>query len=338
MTLLKWFDGYINKPITLRRLAEIAAIALSQAEAELFAESWPEPAEAVGRASPPVDQPQAAPIPADMLVPADLVPANEYNPQDFGTSSHGEGPLVLVVEDHEVNQQLFALTLAKLGYRTVLAEDGIIGVEKALEQTPDIIFMDIQMPRMNGYEAAEELRGMKFSRPIIAVTASAQTDERQRCMEAGFNDILLKPFKRPELEGLLEKWMGGNRGHPTEAGGQTQSGENVIFNPRDLMETFMDNEEIANSLVENFVQRSAEQIETLPALTKEENWQEARRVVHTIKGSSLTLSGKELGNSAGRLELAYKNIDREEMEAAFEPFTEAFARFKNAVEAYLHTK
>jgi CheY-like chemotaxis protein len=345
MTLLKWFDGYINKPVTLQRLAETAAGVLSHAEAELIENTGNNAA----RASSAVPE-----LPQGLLVLPDLIPPEVYRKEntqalfsrDKAPSEQAEGPLILVVEDHEVNRQLFALTLAKLGCRTLLAEDGIAGLEKARADPPDLIFMDIQMPRMNGYEAAEELRKTGYDKPIIAVTASAQTDEKLRCVQAGFNDILLKPFMRPEMEAILVKWTGGT-GIAGGAGGaladKTRNDKeadrgNEIFTPRDLLETFMDNTETAKSLLGHFVQRSAEQIDSLPALAEAENWQEARRIAHTIKGSSLTLSGKELGKCAGRLELAYKNIDHPEMEAAIGPFKEAFARFKNAVEAYLNEK
>ncbi|MDR0600645.1 MAG: response regulator [Treponema sp.] len=276
---------------------------------------------------------------------------------------------VLIVEDHPVNQQLFVMIMNKLGITTFAADDGLEALEAAAAHPVDLIFMDIQMPRMNGYEAARELRRRGFSRPIVALTANVLDDERQRCLEAGFDDILFKPFKRPGIEAVYHKWIGKTGGAffgggvravfgtapeavpeppsapaesallgapPVEAAGKTAGKEPpVIFSKEDLLDTFMNNEESAKSLLFRFLQRSAEQLESLPGLLGEENWEEAHRIAHTIKGSAMTLSGMDLGAAAARLEKAYKKQNREEIAAALPPVMEAFRRFKTAAEEYI---
>jgi HPt (histidine-containing phosphotransfer) domain-containing protein len=112
-------------------------------------------------------------------------------------------------------------------------------------------------------------------------------------------------------------------------------GDPAVFDRADLMETFMNEEETARSLLARFVTRTADQISAIPALAGRQDWEGARREAHTIKGSSLTMGGKELGRAAARLELAFKNMDRAEMKAAWGPVKEAFVRFRAAVKAYL---
>jgi CheY-like chemotaxis protein/HPt (histidine-containing phosphotransfer) domain-containing protein len=323
MTLLKWFDGYVGKPVTVRGLYNTVMSA--------FEEPIPE-AESVENT-----ENKAVEIPDGMLVPPDLVPA---------ASTAGA---VLIVEDHQVNRKLFALIMEKLRLKAVLAEDGVDALEKAGGNV-DIVFMDLQMPRMNGFEAAAELRRRGFDRPIIAVTAGVMDGEQNRCMESGFDDMLLKPFKRPDIEAMLEKWKGKpgqNRLVPegraqadrVQAGGEQRSGvaANVeeIFNPNDLVDTFLEDGETARSLLKKFLEHSEAQIGLLKSLEEAGTWEEARRIAHTVKGSSLTLSGKELGAAAARLETAYRNAATAEIESAYEPFIAAFGRFKAAAEAYL---
>ncbi|MDR1619015.1 MAG: Hpt domain-containing protein, partial [Treponema sp.] len=109
----------------------------------------------------------------------------------------------------------------------------------------------------------------------------------------------------------------------------------AIFDHADLMETFMNEEETARSLLAQFIARTADQIAAIPGLAERQDWESARREAHTIKGSALTMGGRELGKAAARLELAFRNVDRAEMKAAWKPVKEAFSRFKTAAEAYL---
>jgi HPt (histidine-containing phosphotransfer) domain-containing protein len=108
-----------------------------------------------------------------------------------------------------------------------------------------------------------------------------------------------------------------------------------IFNLKELRESFMNNDEIACSLLLRFIERTSRQIEDIISLRKAGDWETARREAHTIKGASLTLGGRELGNAAGRLELAFKNVDHSEMEAAYNPVKEAFDRFKICAEDFI---
>jgi CheY-like chemotaxis protein len=193
MTLLKWFNAYINKPIKRKDLTEIIAQVLSGPPVDLEAASEDEGpflSEKVQSKGIFTDTPHSE---ASVPAPAAGKPAGR--------------PLVLIAEDHPVNQKLFAIILEKLECDFTLADDGLDALEKTGTFPVDLIFMDIQMPRMNGYEAAQHLRERGFTNPIIAVTASALPDELAQCLKAGINDILFKPFKRPDVEELLRKWL-----------------------------------------------------------------------------------------------------------------------------------
>jgi HPt (histidine-containing phosphotransfer) domain-containing protein len=102
------------------------------------------------------------------------------------------------------------------------------------------------------------------------------------------------------------------------------------------METFMDNADIIRSLLIRFIERTREQIaDDIPRSMEAGNWEDARREAHTIKGSALTLAAGELGQAAARLELAFKNVDEAEMNAARPLLEDAFTRFETEIKRRL---
>jgi HPt (histidine-containing phosphotransfer) domain-containing protein len=187
---------------------------------------------------------------------------------------------------------------------------------------------------MNGYEAAVELRRRGFAKPLIAVTAGGFSGEQKRCLETGFDGVLLKPFKRKDVEAVCRQWTGRNqcsgRQDPARLSPPAQ-----VFSGEELLDTFMHDEDSARNLLDYFITRSAGQLETLPGMIREENWEEARRLAHTIKGSSMTLSGMELGKAAAVLEKACREKNEQKAAAALPSLEGAFRRFKHASEEYL---
>jgi signal transduction histidine kinase/ActR/RegA family two-component response regulator len=106
---------------------------------------------------------------------------------------------VLLVDDSKDNQVLISLLLKLAGAEVTTANDGAEAIEKAMAGDFDVVLMDIQMPRLGGYEATTQLREKSYLRPIVALTAHALKEDHQRCLEAGCNDYLTKPVNRLEL-------------------------------------------------------------------------------------------------------------------------------------------
>jgi len=118
---------------------------------------------------------------------------------------------ILVVEDNQVNQKLAVRMVEKLGHKVDVAADGIEALE-ALERTRyDLVLMDCQMPRMDGYEAVLELRRREkitgHSVPVVALTANAMSDERARCLAVGMNDYLSKPVRYTDLGEMIRRYV-----------------------------------------------------------------------------------------------------------------------------------
>ncbi len=116
------------------------------------------------------------------------------------------GIKILLVEDNPVNQRVAVGLLRKLGYEHVVASDGQAALAAVRGGSIDIVLMDCLMPGMDGFEATRALRAEGWKLPIVAMTASAMSGDRERCLESGMDDYLSKPIAVPLLEALLERW------------------------------------------------------------------------------------------------------------------------------------
>ncbi|MGI9134393.1 MAG: ATP-binding response regulator, partial [Rhodoferax sp.] len=120
---------------------------------------------------------------------------------------------VLVVEDNKINRMLLRSMLEKMGLSVELAEDGAQGLAALIGGSQvDLVFMDVQMPVMSGYEATQSIRRWEADSgrprlPIIALTADAFPEDRQRCLAAGMDDFLTKPVVMAEVETALARWL-----------------------------------------------------------------------------------------------------------------------------------
>ncbi|HRD67876.1 MAG TPA: response regulator [Candidatus Competibacter sp.] len=116
---------------------------------------------------------------------------------------------VLLVEDNLLNQKLAQAMLWRLGLEVVAVDNGREAVETLRRDTFDAVLMDCQMPEMDGFEATRVIRGdgVHAALPIIAVTANAMAGDRERCLAAGMNDYLAKPFTLDMLRDVLRRWL-----------------------------------------------------------------------------------------------------------------------------------
>lgn len=117
---------------------------------------------------------------------------------------------ILIVEDDFANQQVASLFLKRFGFQTEIAENGKQAVEMANQQKYPIIFMDCQMPLMDGFEATKKIRNYcQFNQqtPIIALTANLLAGISLKCQQAGMDDILNKPVKMDEMQLMAKKWF-----------------------------------------------------------------------------------------------------------------------------------
>ncbi len=119
----------------------------------------------------------------------------------------GKHPLnILIAEDNLINQKLITRVLNKLGYEPQLVENGVQVIEKAREMKPDVIFMDVHMPEMDGLQATRAIRASFKDQPmIVAMTANAMAEDKEECLASGMDDYISKPIKMEELLSMLQK-------------------------------------------------------------------------------------------------------------------------------------
>ena len=142
-----------------------------------------------------------APEPAPAARPV-LAPRTETQPTSLAR--------ILVAEDNPVNQQLARAMLLRLGYQTDVAGNGQEAVDSVMNVPYDLVLMDCQMPVMDGFEATRIIRereGTSRHTHIVAVTANAMEGDRERCLAAGMDDYLAKPFRAGDLRRVLSKWL-----------------------------------------------------------------------------------------------------------------------------------
>ena len=114
---------------------------------------------------------------------------------------------VLLAEDHPGTIEVMQLELEVLGYEVIVAQDGLEAVEKASAEPPDLIVMDMLMPKMNGFQAAAWIRKNPKTQniPILAATALARPGDREQCLESGCNGYIAKPFTHKQLGAAIER-------------------------------------------------------------------------------------------------------------------------------------
>ena len=229
---------------------------------------------------------------------------------------------ILVVEDNITNQQVAVGILKRLGLRVEVAANGIEAVT-ALETMPfDLVLMDAQMPEMDGFQATQVIRHPKSQVldhrvPIIAMTAHAMQGDRERCLQAGMDDYITKPIEVPGLVEALQKWLkpkgGGSRpqaGSPAEKAVASPPKEEVpVFNRAAFLERLMNDEQLARTIIESFLEDLPVQVKHLKDAVAGGDIRQIERQAHTIKGASSNLGGEALCALALGLELACKAGD-----------------------------
>lgn len=153
-------------------------------------------------------------IAAGPLDPGDTIPRSTLMTPPTSASVHDagiRGRRILVVDDVEANRQVASIFLRRAGAEVVLAEDGRDAVERTRGMAFDLILMDIQMPRMNGIDAARAIRELGGCMPILALTAFSSGADRGECLDAGMDDFLAKPFEPDLLIQTVSRWLRESR-------------------------------------------------------------------------------------------------------------------------------
>ena len=139
-------------------------------------------------------------------------------------------PTVLAVDDNDANLKLVITLLQELGVKAIAATSGHAAIEQCLQHTVDMVFMDIQMPGMNGLEASHAIRKLpgKARLPIIALTAHAMADEKEALLKAGLNDYQTKPISQQQLADSIQQWTRYSSAYQSAPAGDAQRADCVM--------------------------------------------------------------------------------------------------------------
>ncbi len=229
-----------------------------------------------------------------LVIPAGVDPTKEsplqLDSKEVRTSDRYEQSFtgrVLVAEDNPSNQMLIKIMLQKMGLDVSIVENGQEAVDRACDQHFDMIFMDMQMPVMNGYEAAAALRKKNMTVPIIALTANAMKGDAEKCINAGCDEYLPKPVNRQNLEKVMAGYLDGT---PVEAAGAQQWLPAVeertapACDDSVLISSLADDPELVQVL-DIFIDMLPEMLDSIRAAWRQSDTETLKRHIHELKGA-----------------------------------------------------
>jgi PAS domain S-box-containing protein len=238
---------------------------------------------------------------------------------------------ILLVEDNSTNRRVARGLLRRLGREVVLAGDGVEALDLLRERRFELVLMDIQMPRLDGFETTRRLRDLTDGAtpptvPVVALTAHAMSGDRERCLREGMDDYLSKPVSGEALARVLERWLPGTASAPAPAAMRGSLGEAIPLTPCEsgreagpgddrgaprhlgvhdrarLLERVMGDAILAQEAVAAFCSDVPRQLDLLCAAVEAGDAPSARRALHTLKGAAANLSCPRLHACAHRLE------------------------------------
>jgi signal transduction histidine kinase/CheY-like chemotaxis protein/HPt (histidine-containing phosphotransfer) domain-containing protein len=214
---------------------------------------------------------------------------------------------VLVVEDNPVNQKLAVRILRRLGYEADVAEHGAAAVEACARETYEAILMDCQMPVMDGFEATTRIRqgeGPSRHTPIVAVTAGVMDEDRERCLAAGMDGYLAKPFGPDEIAAVLRRFAAGAPGSVADLGAAAAAAPEFARGKLDeaiIRELLaFTSTDFVRELIELFLRNTRAELLSLQVSVQQPA--ERQRIAHKLKGSCFTVGAREMAELCSRLE------------------------------------
>jgi len=287
---------FLTKPVRQSRLYDAIASAMYHAPAAQQARVPPAPGQEAAQSM--LDQP--------------AVPGAET------------GALILIAEDHDVNRILMERLLGKRGHRTIAAATGLEAVQLAGRDEVDLVFMDCQMPELDGYAATQQIRQDERARPgrrlpIVAMTAHAMAGDRDKCLAAGMDDYVAKPLRPDEVDAMLARWLpttvvpgeGNGHGHGgVQGNGHANGGSTVELEPAvdpideerfgDLARDFSPN--VVREVVHAFIDSTPSIIERVVLAAEGADHTEISQAAHRLKGGCLAVGAGQLNDIANELE------------------------------------
>ncbi len=257
-----------------------------------------------------------------------------------------KGIRVLVVEDNPINRQLCIEMFSSLGCVTAIASNGNEALNVLDKRSFDIVFMDCQMPVLDGYKTTEIYRSQEKQGhlPIVALTAYAMEEDRQKCLAAGMDDYLAKPFKLSQLKQMLRKWVSknGKQGKPmaqdqmARQGTQSHGSSEDLVIDQSVIEELINLEkssgrQIFTKTLEKFFKNSPKYIKAMELALESKDYDSLGFNAHTFKGTTGFMGAMRLSKLCFQMETKAKNRERQGLKELLDQIKEEYSK----VEHYL---
>ncbi|NTU68734.1 MAG: response regulator [Chlorobiaceae bacterium] len=218
---------------------------------------------------------------------------------------------ILVVEDSVVNQQVAVSMLRKAGYDPVVAETGIEALTILGKEGFDLLFMDCQMPDLDGFATTRLIRAGRageanVSLPIVAMTANAMVGDRKRCIDAGMDDYIAKPVHKTDFLRMIEKYLRLPNPHNLPQD-ELEAVAGAIFDEEDVLRRLDHDEFIIREVIARFIEDAPLQIAGFGAALGGGDAERIRLLAHSMKGSAATIGAIRLSQLAHEVEKAVKS-------------------------------
>jgi PAS domain S-box-containing protein len=253
---------------------------------------------------------------------------------------------ILLAEDNVTNQQVALGILRKLGLWADVAADGAEAISRLESHRYDLVLMDVQMPKMDGFEVTRQIRDLKSAVlrhdvPIIAMTAHAMQGDRERCLNAGMDDYVTKPISPQALADAIDRWLpreesGPSTHSPAQPVALVRTGPTdhatTVFDRAGFMARLMDDEDLARLVIDGFLEDAPRLMVALDDCLRTGDAQGAIREAHTIKGASATVGGETMRLVAQEIEAAALAGDLDAVRARVPHLDAAFAGLRQEMQ------
>lgn len=229
-----------------------------------------------------------------------------YRPNSLNANVPLLAGKVLVAEDNKDIQDLVRLLLNKAGIEPDIVENGELAVELAKLSTYDLVFLDIQMPVMDGFRAIEELRQRSYVAPVVAMTANAMKEDREKCKKSGFSDFISKPIDQNDLYSILTKYL---------KSGQTIESDNIL-----LTSNLLSDDPDLIDLIDRFITRLPIMRDAINQAYSEGKEEELSGLIHQMKGVGGNYGYPALTELCAKIEFQIINNDEGNVAALIEEF------------------
>lgn len=244
-------------------------------------------------------------------------PSTGSSPGVGGTQSGNIS--ILIVEDNIVNLSVVQGMLGKAGFNADVATDGVEALEMLTKKQYDLVLMDVQMPRMDGFEATRRIRDarsavLNHKIPVIAMTAHAMKGDRERCMEAGMDDYISKPLSLQSLREMITKWTYAQKEDDPliRTAERKDATRQIVFDVEPFMERMMGDRELARRLRSIFIKNMPKLLEDLKEAINKKEIDSVYSYAHSIKGSAANMGGLAMSTVALEIETSARSGKIEE--------------------------